>query len=80
MTKSIKLTHPVTDNGQETKELFMRRSKVKDRLAITKMTCSDEEKEIRLLANLCDISPDLIMELDEGDYQKIQKEYMSFFK
>ncbi len=77
--KAIKLKYPVQYNGQEYNELTMRRSKIRDRLAISKLSCSDEEKEVRLLANLCEVNPEVIMELDEKDYQALQKEYLSFF-
>jgi hypothetical protein len=76
----INLNYPVTHNGQTYESLTLRRSKIKDRLAVSKMTCSDEEKEIRLFANLCEVPPEVLMELDESDYKKLQTEYMSFFK
>ena len=40
----------------------------------------DEEKEIRLFANLCEVQPSIIEELDESDYATLQKAYMDFFK
>lgn len=78
--KVIKLTYPINLNNVEYKELKMRRSKVRDRLAVTKMSGSDEEREIRLIANLCDITPEVIEELFEKDYQKLQQEYLNFLK
>ena len=58
----------------------MRRSKIKDRLLVAKMkTASDEEKEIRLFANLCEVEPKVIEELDEADYSNLQKVYLGFF-
>lgn len=76
----IKLNFPVNIDDQEFTELTMRRSKVKDRLAVANMkNISDEEKEIRLFANLCEVTPDIIKELDETDYSVVQKTYMGFF-
>ena len=76
----IKLKYPITIDGTEYKELTMRRSKVKDRLTVANMKDkSDEEKEILLFANLCEVSPDVIRELDESDYPEVQKVYTSFF-
>ncbi len=75
----IKLQFPVTIDGAEYNELSMRRSKVKDRLAVASLKGSDEEKEIRLFANLCEVSPEVVQELDEVDYANVQKVYMSFF-
>jgi hypothetical protein len=75
----IKLQFPVNIDGAEYSELTMRRSKVKDRLAVAGMKGSDEEKEIHLFANLCEVSPEVMQELDEVDYAAVQKVYMSFF-
>ena len=48
---NIKLKYPITVDGVTYNELNMRRSKVRDRLAVTAMKCSDEQKEITLFAN-----------------------------
>lgn len=76
----VSLQFPFTLNGIEYTELNIRRSKVKDRLAVSKMQGTDEEKEIRLLCNLCEVSPDVLYELDEKDYQELQNVYINFFK
>jgi hypothetical protein len=79
--QNIKLNYPIESNGSTTTDLNMRRSKVKDRLIVAKMkSSSDEEKEIRLFANLCEVAPNIIEELDESDYANLQKAYMDFFK
>ena len=79
--QNIELKYQIESGGQTYKELSMRRSKVKDRLVVAKMkTASDEEKEIRLFANLCEVEPKIIEELDESDYATLQKAYMDFFK
>ena len=79
--QNIELKYQIESGGQTYKELSMRRSKVKDRLIVAKMkSASDEEKEIRLFANLCEVQPLIIEELDESDYATLQKAYMDFFK
>jgi hypothetical protein len=79
--QNIELKYEIESGGQTYKELSMRRSKVKDRLIVAKMkSASDEEKEIRLFANLCEVQPSIIEELDESDYATLQKAYMDFFK
>lgn len=79
--QNIELKYEIESGGQTYKELRMRRSKVKDRLVVAKMkSASDEEKEIRLFANLCEVEPKIIEELDESDYATLQKAYMDFFK
>jgi len=77
---NIELKYEIESGGQTYKKLSMRRSKVKDRLIVSKMkSASDEEKEIRLFANLCEVEPKIIEELDESDYANLQKAYMDFF-
>ena len=79
--QNIELKYEIESGGQTYKKLSMRRSKVKDRLIVAKMkSASDEEKEIRLFANLCEVEPKIIEELDESDYATLQKAYMDFFK
>ena len=76
----ITLKYPVEAIGETYKKLSMRRSKIKDRLLVAKMKNSpDEEKEIRLFANLCEVEPSVIEELDESDYANLQKTYLGFF-
>ena len=78
--QNIKLNYPIESDGANITDLNMRRSKVKDRLIVAKMkNSSDEEKEIRLFANLCEVAPNIIEELDESDYANLQKTYMDFF-
>lgn len=54
-TTKLELLFPVTVNGTVYQSLNIRRSKVKDRLAVSKLNLSDEEREIRLLSNLCEV-------------------------
>jgi len=78
--QNIELRYPVESAGETITNLTMRRSKIKDRLLVAKMkTASDEEKEIRLFANLCEVEPKVIEELDEADYSNLQKVYLGFF-
>ena len=78
--QTIELKYPIDSSGESINRLTMRRSKVKDRLIVAKMkNSSDEEKEIRLFANLCEVDPKIIEELDESDYATLQKAYMDFF-
>ena len=78
--QTIELKYPVEATGETFTNLTMRRSKIKDRLLVAKMkNVSDEEKEIRLFANLCEVEPKVIEELDEADYSNLQKVYLGFF-
>lgn len=77
--QTIKLKYPIKVDDIEYTELTIRRSKIKDRLAVSSMKASDEYKEVRLFANLCEVSPQVIEELDEEDYIAVQKVYLGFF-
>lgn len=74
----IALEYPVTANGIETNKLTMRRPKVRDMLVGEKKKQSDAEKEIQLFANLCEVDPGVIGELDMKDYGEVQKAYQDF--
>ena len=75
----IKLEHPIETEGRTLSEITMRRAKVKDmRLATAGAKGDDAMTEIRLFANLCDVSPDAIESLDLADYAKLQERFRSF--
>ncbi|GHS91591.1 hypothetical protein AGMMS49949_02230 [Alphaproteobacteria bacterium] len=76
--ETIKLDHPIQVNGIALKEIFLRRPKVRDRLVVDKMTVSDAEKEVLLIANLAEISREAVEELDLSDYSKIQRQLQNF--
>ena len=76
----IKLLHPVVSDGTELRVLNLRRPKVRDVLLAAKIGGTDEEKEIRVLANLCEVAPDVVEDLDMADYKKLQDGYRSFFE
>jgi hypothetical protein len=75
---SVKLKHPVSVDGQEYASLILRRPKVRDMLGADKLGGSDAEKEIRIFANLCEVPPSVIEELDLADYQALQGVYQGF--
>lgn len=77
-TTSVKLTHPIQINGRQIAELQLRRPKVKDRLAVEKMNGAEAEKEVRFIANLCEVAPNEIEELDMSDYAKVQDALAGF--
>ena len=76
--KTIKLDYPVLHQGEEIRELKMRRCKVRDRRLAEKSGKDDDEKEIALISNLCEVSRDVIDELDFSDYLKLQETLSGF--
>ena len=78
MNESIKLNYPVDYNGEKVEQITMRRPKVQDRLTAEKSGGSDIEKEMRLIANLCEVAPDFILQLDLADYTMVQEKLSDF--
>ena len=77
-TASVKLHFPIQVNGKAIEELSLRRPKVRDRLAVEKMNGAEAEKEIRFIANLCEVAPSDIEELDMSDYVRVQEALAGF--
>ncbi|WMN59299.1 phage tail assembly protein [Pseudoalteromonas xiamenensis] len=78
MTEIIKLAFPFKVDGHEYAELTMRRPKVRDRLMVDKVDLSESESEIRYFSNLCEVSPDVIEELDWSDFVKLREQLQAF--
>jgi hypothetical protein len=78
MSDPINLKHPITLGGEEYTQLTLRRPKVRDMLGVDKQGGSDAEKEVRIFANLCEVPPSVIEELDLADYQALQGAYQDF--
>ncbi len=75
---TIDLKHPIAVDGLEVRQLTLRRPKVRDMLAADKAGGTDAEKEIRAFANLCEIGPKTVEELDLADYRQAPKAYADF--
>ena len=77
----IELKYPIQINGTETSVLHVRRPKVRDQLLLDKSGMvgkGDAEREVLLFANLCEVAPGDIEELDMSDYKKLQETYGAF--
>ena len=74
----IELTHSIEIDGAKVGVIQLRRPKVRDLLSVEKSVDNDAEKEIQLFANLSELSPDNLLELDMADYAKLQKAYQDF--
>lgn len=73
--EKITLKYPL-ENGVT--ELKMRRPKVRDMMTADKAEGSDADKEITMFANLCEVTPEELHDLDMADYQQVQKAYKAF--
>lgn len=78
MSAVIELEHPVKEKEQTFDNLTMRRPKVRDQVAASKKTGTDAEIEVALFANLCEVAPETIEDLDMKDYKKVQAAYKGF--
>lgn len=69
---TVKLNYPITVNGVKNTVLSMRRPTVGDYLTSVDSKRSNQESEVRLIADLCSMAPDDIKKLDMQDYLKLQ--------
>ena len=76
--ENITLRHPVTHQATEYTELSMRRAKARDSRDAQRGGGTAADIEIRMMANLCEVPPEVIEELDMADYSRLQKVYEGF--
>ena len=76
----IPLSRPVMMLGEQRTELRMREPTVGDQLAAEKMPGSAAEKEVRVMANLCEVPPDEFQRLPLRDYARVQDAYRDFIE
>jgi hypothetical protein len=74
----IVLDFPIAIAGVEVKHLTMRRPKVRDEMAFAKSKADDADKALHLMASLCEVSPDDLMELDSADFGKLESQLLDF--
>ena len=78
MSETVTLKYPVTHDGAEHTTLTMRRAKARDSRDAQRGGGSSADNEIRLFANLCEVAPGVIEELDMADYMRLQRVYEGF--
>lgn len=76
---TVSLEYPIKVNGIEVKSLAMRRVKVRDLIAANKSSDDNAERELKLLANLVELAPEEMEDLDVRDYTKLQTQLKVFF-
>ncbi len=74
----IDLIYPVNVDAVTYTSLTMRRPKTKDSKLVAKSRGDDMDKGILLLANLCDVAPNVIEELDEFDTKRLGDQLDAF--
>lgn len=79
MSETVQLSEPIVVEGQEIQSLTMRRPKVRDQILAEKSEGTAAEQEVAMFANLCEVAPAAIQELDMADYLRLQQVYQGFF-
>ena len=74
----VELSRPMEIDGAKVTALRMREPTVADQLASEEMKGGEAAKEIAMLANLCEVSPDDIKRLTLKDYKKVQQAFLNF--
>ena len=74
----IDLSRPIEIDGVQVTTLRMREPTVADQLLLDEMKGSDATKEVTLVANLCEVTPDDVKRLTLRDYRKVQKAFSGF--
>ena len=67
---TINLKHPITVDGREVAELTLRRPKVRDLERMDKVP-GEVAKAVAMVADLAEISPDQVRELDAEDFTAV---------
>jgi len=78
MKDTIELAFPVKVEGHEYQTLEMRRPKVKDRLMVDRSEMHQSDSEVHYFSHLCEVSPDVIEELDWSDFTKLREKLQLF--
>ncbi len=79
-TTPIDLEYPITVDGVEVSSLVMRRSTVADQLVFEDGKGSEAHRTVLMMANLCDVSPGSIKQLDVVDFEKLAEVLQGFKK
>ena len=77
-TTPIDLEYPITVDGVEVASLAMRRPTVADQLAFEEGKGSEARRTVSLMANLCDVPPASIQQLDASDFAKLAEVLKGF--
>jgi hypothetical protein len=74
---TVQLRRPLTVAGVDMPSLTMREPTVADQLSVAKKA-TDAEREVALLANICEVAPADIGRLTMRDYGRLQEAYRDF--
>jgi hypothetical protein len=79
-TTPIDLDYSITVDGVEVSSLTMSRPTVADQLAFEDGKGSEAHRTVLMMANLCDVPPGSIREMDGSDFDKLVEVLQGFKK
>ncbi|MDO5058084.1 MAG: phage tail assembly protein [Lautropia sp.] len=74
----VELSRPIEIDGAQVTVLRMREPTVADQLMLDELKGGDATKEVTLVANLCEMTPEDIKRLTLRDYRKVQQAFAGF--
>jgi hypothetical protein len=77
-TAKITLTFPIKVSGVEVSHLIMRRPKVRDRVSASKSGGDEADQTLHLVASLCEVPVEDLMEMDDADWAKVENQIAAF--
>lgn len=77
-TETVTLEFPIEVDGVSVDSLTVRRPTVRDQLLMDKMKGSETEKGVKYIANLCEVAPSDIEQLDAADFLALSEVVQGF--
>ena len=77
-SEHIDLQFPVEIDGASVSSLTMRRPTVRDQIGFEEGKGSEARRIVSMMANLCEVSPDVIMDLDQSDFTALAEILQGF--
>lgn len=74
----VELSRPLEIDGTKVSKLRMREPTVGDQIAVQKMKGDDTDKELAMMANLCEITPEDVQKLTLRDFRRLQEAFLGF--
>ena len=74
----IDLNFSVDIDGTQIKQLTMRRPTVRDQLGFEEGKGSEARRVVNMLAHLCEVSSDTILDLDQSDFNTLAEVLQGF--
>ena len=72
-SETLDLEFSIDVEGTTVRQLTMRRPTVRDQLGYEEGKGSEARRVVNMLANLCEVSPDTILQLDNSDFARLSK-------